>query len=85
MSIEVLSYNWSRPSEHIDDIQRVSCESIENKNREMHEAIYRYKRNDANRSELSKLLVDLGNGFERRWYRNFKDFFIERGNYHVTY
>lgn len=34
------------------------------KYREMHEAIYRYKRNDANRSELSKLLIELGNGFK---------------------
>ena len=34
------------------------------KYREMHEAIYRYKRNDANRSELSKLLIELGNGLK---------------------
>ena len=34
------------------------------KYREMHEAIYRYKRNDANKSELSKLLIDLGNGLK---------------------
>lgn len=34
------------------------------KYREMHEAIYRYKRNDTNRSELSKLLIDLGNGLK---------------------
>jgi len=34
------------------------------KYREMHESIYRYKRNDANRNELSKLLTDLGNGFK---------------------
>jgi len=34
------------------------------KYREMHEAIYRYKRNDANRSDLSKLLIGLGNGLK---------------------
>lgn len=34
------------------------------KYREMHESIYRYNRNDANRNELSKLLIDLGNGLK---------------------
>jgi PadR family transcriptional regulator PadR len=36
------------------------------KYREMHESIYRYKRNDVNRNELCKLLIDLGNGLKNK-------------------
>lgn len=36
------------------------------KYREMHESIYRYKRNDASRNELSKLLIELGTGLKNK-------------------
>jgi PadR family transcriptional regulator len=42
----------------------VKMMEILEKYREMHEAIYRYKTNDANRNELSKLLINLGNGLK---------------------
>ena len=43
--------------------------------------IYTYKRNDANRNELSKLLIELDD--ERLWHGNL-DFPIETGSYHVA-
>ncbi len=41
--------------------------------REMHEAIFRFKRDDATKSEISKLLSDLGNCLDNDNNGNNKD------------